>query len=464
MRFISDETIVAISTPIGSGGIGIVRMSGSNSLEILEKIYRSNAKGKINKKVKQFKTHSINYGFIFDGDKHVDEVLVCVMLAPKTYTKEDVVEINCHGGIKAVNKVLETVIKNGGRLADKGEFTKRGFLNGRIDLSQAEGIMDVINAKTDLGHDRAIKMLEGDLSKEIKKYREEILLMIANIEVSIDYPEHELEHKNNLEGKKQTKSLIEKINTLLRNFDKGKIIREGIKTIILGKPNVGKSSLLNNLLGESKAIVTHIKGTTRDALIEYVNIKNIPLQIIDTAGIRDTEDEIEKIGVNISKRYATEGQLFFVVLDGSEELEKEDREVLKLVKGKEVIILINKIDLDRKIKIEKLKEYVIEENIIEISAKENIGLEKLFDRLEKIFFNGNIEDGDEIYISNRHKECLLNAKDSLNKVLEAIQLKMPEDLLVIDLKDSYDSLLEITGEQLGDNIIDKIFSEFCLGK
>ncbi len=461
MRLNLGDTIVAIATPVGSGGIGIVRISGDDSVKILSKIFKS---VNDNKKVEKIKSHTINYGYIYDGDKLVDEVLVSVMKAPKTYTKEDVVEINCHGGIRAVNKVLETVIKNGGRLADRGEFTKRGFLNGRIDLSQAEGIIDIINAKTDLGHNRAIKILEGSLSNAIKEYREEILLMIANIEVSIDYPEHELEHENNLETEKKTKVLIKKMEKLISNFDKGKIIREGISTVILGKPNVGKSSLLNNLVGEDKAIVTDIKGTTRDAIVEYINIKDIPLKIIDTAGIRNTEDIIERKGVEKSKEYAKEAELCFVVIDISEKLEDEDKEVLKIVKGKKVIVLLNKIDLGKKVEVKEIEKYVDKEDIIEISAKKDIGLEKLFERLEEKFFDGDIDGDEEIYISNRHKQCLVKAKMSLETVIESVNMGMEEDLLVIDLKDSYDSLLEITGENLGDNIIDKIFSEFCLGK
>ncbi len=458
MKINLNDTIAAVSTPIGSGGIGIVRISGEESLTILKKIFKTL------KNIDEIKSHTINYGHIYDGDKIVDEVLVSIMKAPKTYTKEDVVEINCHGGIKATSKVLETVIKNGARLADKGEFTKRGFLNGRIDLSQAEAIVDIINAKTDLAHDTAIKRLDGNLSKAIKRHREDILLMIANIEASIDYPEHDMEHDNYKIVSQKTNNILNKINVLIENFDKGQILREGIKTVILGRPNVGKSSLLNNLIGYDKAIVTDVEGTTRDVITEYVNIMDIPLQVIDTAGIRETTDKIEEIGVMRSKEYAKNADLCFVVIDINKKLLKEDIEILEMVQHKKVIVLLNKFDLDEIIDISEIQKYISKENIIKISVKENIGIQNLFNRLKEIFFNGEINANDDIFISNRHKECLIKCKNSILKVIDGINMEMPEDLLVIDLKDSYDALMEITGESLDDNIIDKIFSEFCLGK
>ncbi len=458
MKINLSDTITAISTPIGSGGIGIIRISGDDSLEILKKVFKSK------KDVDKIQSHTINYGHIYDGDKPIDEVLVSIMKAPKTFTKEDIVEINCHGGIKATNKVLDTILKNGARLADKGEFTKRAFLNGRIDLSQAEAIIDIINAKTDLAHDTALQRLDGNLSKAVLKYREEILLMIANIEASIDYPEHDMEHDNYIEVSKKANNILSKLEELIKNFDKGRILREGIKTVILGRPNVGKSSLLNSLLGEEKAIVTDIEGTTRDIITEYVNIIDIPLQIIDTAGIRETTDVIEKIGVSKTIEYAKIAELCFVVIDSSRKLEKEDIEILDMVKDKKVIVLLNKIDLEENININDIYNYIEKDNIIKISVKENIGIEKLFDRLKDIFLEGDINTNDDIYISNRHKECMFKAKTSLERVIDGIQMNMPEDLLVIDLKDTYDALMEITGESLDDDIIDKIFSEFCLGK
>ncbi len=458
MKINLNDTITAISTPLGSGGIGIVRISGDDALNVLKKIFKTK------KNVDEIKSHTINYGHIYDDDKIIDEVLVSVMKGPKTYTKEDVVEINCHGGIKATNKVLHTVLKNGARLADKGEFTKRGFLNGRIDLSQAEAIIDIINAKTDLAHDSAIKRLDGNLSNAIKKYREDILLMIANIEASIDYPEHDMEHDNYKIVEDKSHLLLNEIEKLINNFHKGQILREGIKTVILGRPNVGKSSLLNNLIGFDKAIVTDIEGTTRDIITEYVNIMDIPLQIIDTAGIRETDDKIEKIGVERSKEYAENADLCFVVIDVNKKLIKEDIEILRMVKHKKVIVLLNKIDLQEIAQLNEIENYVSKENIIKISAKENIGIQNLFERLKDIFFNGEINANDDIYISNRHKQCLIKCKNSLLKVVDGLNMSMPEDLLVIDLKDSYDALMEITGESLDDNIIDKIFSEFCLGK
>lgn len=451
-----EDTIAQISTPLGTGGISIIRISGSESINILSKVF----KGK--KDANEIKSHTINYGNIVNSEnKVIDEVLVSVMYAPNTYTKENVVEINCHGGIKTVQTVLLEVLKNGARLADAGEFTKRAFLNGRLDLSQAEAVIDVINAKTNLQQEVALNQLKGSLSNEIINFRQAILRLLAQIEASIDYPEHDMEENNLLEIEKEVKDLKCKVQNLVDTSDTGKILREGIQTVILGKPNVGKSSLLNVLLNEDRAIVTDVAGTTRDILQEYVNIKDIALKIIDTAGIRDTEDKIEKIGVQRSKEYALKADLVLLVLDGSRELEEEDIEIMDFIKNKKSIILINKNDLDPKINLGGIKQ----ENIINISTLNKDGLDLLIDEIRNLFFKGEINTNDEMFIcSLRHKGLLNKAIDSLNLVLTAIEGGFTEDFITIDLMDAYKSLGEIIGETVDEDVIEAIFSEFCLGK
>ncbi len=448
------DTIAAISTATGSGGIGIVRISGSQAIELADSLFVSPS----GKRLKESRSHMIHYGNIVCDDKIIDEVLVTVMKAPNTYTREDVVEINTHGGFRAVTAVLDAVIKKGARLAEPGEFTKRAFLNGRIDLTQAEAVADIINAKTDKSRDIAIARLKGSLSAEIKDIRENILTMLANIEAAIAYPEHDDETMTRSMIEKGTREALEKVDRLIATADMGRIYREGIKTVILGKPNVGKSSLLNALLEEDRAIVTDIPGTTRDVVSEFINVGGIPLNIIDTAGIRDTDNVIEKIGVERSRSLAREADLILLMFDGSSRLSSEDRELMSLTKGKRTIVLINKLDLEQKLDLRDM-------DAIGISVKNNVGIYRLYDKIKEMFGAGDIENSNEALISGeRNKASLHKAKQSLENVIETLEGSMPEDFVSMDLTAAYEALGEITGETLEEDIIDKIFSEFCLGK
>lgn len=462
MKININDTIAAISTAVGSGGIGIVRISGDDAFEVLSKIFEP----KSNKKIEDIKSHTINYGVVKDKNGEiVDEVLVSIMKAPNTYTKENVAEINCHGGIKAVNRVLSLVLQSGARIAEPGEFTKRAFLNGRIDLSQAEAVIDIINAKTDLAHKVAVGRLEGRLSKKVKFYRNEILTMTAHIEAAIDYPEHDDETMTYEMIKNKSLELLDDIKKLLKNADTGRIIKEGIKTVILGRPNVGKSSLLNSLIEEERAIVTDIPGTTRDVLQEYINVNGIALNIIDTAGIRETDDLIEKMGVEKSKEYAKDADLVFFVVDGSKPLAQEDLEILEFVKNKNLVIIVNKVDLDINVDFNKLYEYAPKDLVIKMSVKEDLGFDMLFEIVEKLFAKGEININEEALITGeRNKASVYNAVKSLENVVETVENKMPEDFISMDLLEAYKALGEITGESLEEDVIDKIFSEFCLGK
>ncbi|MBS4959507.1 MAG: tRNA uridine-5-carboxymethylaminomethyl(34) synthesis GTPase MnmE [Clostridiales bacterium] len=458
-----DDWIAAIATPAGSGGIGIVRVSGNGCIDQCDLIFRS----KKGKKLSQQKSHTIIYGTIIDPKtgKDVDEALVSVMRAPNTYTKEDIVEINCHGGTLVTQKVLESVLNTGIRLAEPGEFTKRAFLNGRIDLSQAEAVMDLINAKTDLSRESAIGQLEGALKQEVRSFRQEVLDMIASIEAVIDYPEHDIEEETYEVMEQRTKSLLTKTEILLANADKGKMIREGIQAVILGKPNVGKSSLLNYLLEEDRAIVTDIPGTTRDTVEEFVNIAGIPVKIIDTAGIHKTTDIVEKIGVEKSKEYARKADLLLLMLDGSRSMDEEDREILQLATVKKTIILINKMDLNKKLNIEEIENFSGIKDIIPVSIKTNQGMDQLENCLKKLFFEGEIEINGDVFAGNtRHRNCLYQAKLALEHTLQTIITRMPEDFISMDLQDVNRQLGEITGDSVDDEIIDRIFTKFCLGK
>lgn len=465
MKIKEFDTIAAIATSFGEGGIGIIRVSGEDSFNIADKIFVPFDKSKEHIKIKDYKSHTLTYGIIKDGENIIDEVLLSVMKAPKTYTCEDVIEINCHGGKASVKRVLNTVLKNGARIAENGEFTKRAFLNGRIDLSKAEAVIDIINAKTDISHQWAVNRLEGKLKQKIDEYRNDILTMTAHIEASIDYPEHDDETMTYNMIEQNTKELIQKVEKLLKTADTGRIVKEGIKTVILGKPNVGKSSILNVLLNEDRAIVSDIAGTTRDVLKEHLNINGVALNIVDTAGIRKTTDEIEKIGVEKSKEYAQDADLILLVLDNSKNLDEEDIEILDFIKNKKMLVLINKTDLTQNLNINNLKQYVDENNILKLSAKEDLGFDDLKDKIENLFFEGQININEDILISNeRNKNSLYNCIESLKNVINTVETKMPEDFLSMDLIEAYRYLGEITGESLDEDVIDKIFSEFCLGK
>lgn len=462
----NNHTIAAISTAMAESGIGIVRMSGEEAFAIADKIYK-NKKGK---RLSDQKTHTIHYGFIEEEGKVIDEVLVMLMRGPHTFTGEDTVEIDCHGGVYVVKKILEACIRNGARPAQPGEFTKRAFLNGKMDLSQAEAVIDVIQSQNDYALKSSLKQLRGSVKEKISDLRNKIIYHTAFIEFALDDPEHiSIDGYGNV-LKKETKEIIKEIETLLKTADDGRIIREGINTVILGKPNAGKSSLLNVLLGEERAIVTEIAGTTRDILQETINLQGISLNIIDTAGIRNTDDKVEKIGVDKAKDYAKEADLIIYVVDSSNDLDENDYEIMKFIQGKKSILLLNKSDLERKVTKEEIKKICKEYNIenipvIEISAKEEKGIDRLEEIVKEMFYHGEISFNNEIYITNiRHKTALERAKDSLMKVIESIENDMPEDFYSIDLMDAYETLGSITGEMVGEDLVNEIFSKFCMGK
>ena len=449
------DTIAAVATSAGNGGIGIIRVSGESAFQICDKLF----KAKNGMSIQQMHSHTIHYGTIEYNNAVIDEVLLTVMKAPSTYTREDVVEINTHGGYRAVNAVLEAVIKSGARLAEPGEFTKRAFLNGRIDLTKAEAVRDIISAKTRTAMEIAVNKLQGKLEKRIKALRDDLLTLIANIEVSIDYPEHEEEEQNRINVSKTVEECLSEINTLIKTSDTGKIYSEGIKTAIVGRPNVGKSSLLNALLNEDRAIVTDIPGTTRDVLTELISIDGIPLIIADTAGIRESNDAVEKIGVEKSISEINSAQLVITVFDGSRSLTEEDKQLLDLTKNKNRIIVVNKDDLGI------CEEYKNLDAPVFISAKSGKGMDNLYKRVKDIFITENIDTSSDVLISNqRNVASLQEAKNSLENVLNTINTGMPEDLLTIDLTRAYEYLGQVTGETLEDDIIDRLFSEFCLGK
>ena len=447
-----EDTIVAISTALGVGAISIVRVSGEDAIEIVSSIFKGHDLNKVD-------SHTVHYGYIKDNDKIIDEVLVTVMLAPKTFTKEDVVEINCHGGIMTTKKVMELLIRKGCRVAEPGEFTKRAFLNGRIDLLEAEAVMDVIEAKTENNASLALKQLTGSISNKIESLREDIIELLTSIEVSIDYPEYdEANILTNETLKKGVKNILKKIDIILKNSEDGIILKNGIKTIILGKPNVGKSSLLNTLLEEEKAIVTSIPGTTRDVVEGTINIGGIILDMMDTAGIRKTEDKIEEIGVKKSLDLMNQANLILYLIDSSN-YQKEDLKLLQKLKNQKVIVVINKIDLKNDISLD------IPYPIIKISAKENIGIEKLKETIINLFNQNEIETEDLTYLTNARSIALLKqAKDSLESSLNSINNNMPTDISEIDLKEAWNLLGQIIGKTYEDELIDKLFSKFCLGK
>ncbi|TGX97004.1 tRNA uridine-5-carboxymethylaminomethyl(34) synthesis GTPase MnmE [Hominisplanchenecus murintestinalis] len=456
------ETIAAISTPMSDGGIGIIRISGEDAFLVADRIYQSKSR---NKKLSDQPSHTIHYGYIYDDGIVIDEVLIMLMRAPRSFTAEDTVEINCHGGIVAMRKVLETVIKNGARPAEPGEFTKRAFLNGRMDLSQAEAVLDVIQAKNEYALKSSVSQLKGAVHRVVCELRKEILYHIAFIESALDDPEH-----ISLEGypeslKSENEGWIYSIQRLIDSAEDGRVMSEGIKTVIVGKPNVGKSSLLNILVGEERAIVTDIAGTTRDVLQESVNMKGITLNIADTAGIRDTEDAVERIGVDKAKESAKDADLVIYVTDASVSLDENDEEIINMLKGQKAVVLLNKTDLDTVLSEEILKEKIPGKEIIPISAKENKGIDLLEETLKNMFFEGKLSFNDEVYITNmRHKAALIDACESLRQVESSLAIQMPEDFYSIDLMAAYESLGSIIGEQVGEDLVDEIFGKFCMGK
>lgn len=456
-----DDTIAAIATAPGEGGIGIIRISGPKSLEVAEEIFFSMS----GKKISEYPARTLIFGNIKDGDKKIDEVLVAYMKGPNSYTAEDVIEINCHGGFISVKRILELVLSKDVRLAEAGEFTKRAFLNGRIDLSQAEAVIDVINAKTDKAHEVAENHLDGSLSNRIREFREKVTELLAQVEVAIDYPEEDIEFIAYTTLEEKTRELNKDIKKLYETSESGKIFREGLKTVIVGKPNVGKSSLLNSILGENRAIVTDIPGTTRDVIEEFVNIKGIPLKIVDTAGIRETDDVVEKIGVEKSMASFDTADLIIMVVDSSSELSEEDREILEKVQGKETILLLNKTDLPQVIDEEEVKKYVNEENIIKISALHNEGIEDVHDRIEAMVYKGDIKSSSNVIITNsRHKDALYRAMKSAEDAMRAIEDRMPLDFVEVDLKNIWDYLGYINGDTVSEDLLDNIFHNFCIGK
>lgn len=456
-----ETTIAAISTAMSASGIGIVRISGPEALEVVSHIYRSKG-GK--KKIKEVNTHTIHYGYIYDKDELIDEVLVMVMKAPRTFTGEDTVEIDCHGGVYAMKRVLETVLKNGAKIAAPGEFTKRAFLNGRLDLSQAEAVMDVIQAKNEYALKSSMDQLRGSVHRAIKEIRSNLIYHIAYIESALDDPEH-----ISLDGYPQELLKIvdkeqEEIENLLKTASDGKMIQEGIQTVILGKPNAGKSSLLNLLVGENRAIVTDIAGTTRDILEEYITLHGITLKMVDTAGIRDTDDIVEKIGVGRAKEIARDADLILYVVDSSTPLDENDEQIISMLEGKKAIVLYNKTDLSPVVDIESLKTRT-GHPVIPISAKEETGIRELEEKIKTMFFSGSLTFNDEVYITNaRHKEALEEAAASLKLVRQSIELGMPEDFFSIDLMNAYECLGKILGESVGEDLVNEIFSKFCMGK
>ncbi|MBP1047095.1 tRNA uridine-5-carboxymethylaminomethyl(34) synthesis GTPase MnmE [Enterococcus sp. BWM-S5] len=457
------DTIAAISTPPGEGAISIVRLSGEDAVAIADKVYRAGTKS-----LKEVPSHTIHYGHIIDprNEELLDEVMISVMKAPKTFTREDVVEINCHGGIVVVNQLLQLLLREGARLAEPGEFTKRAFLNGRMDLSQAEAVMDLIRAKTDKAMQVALHQLDGNLSGLIRSLRQEILETLAQVEVNIDYPEYddveELTTKLLLEKAEFVKAQIE---SLLTTAKQGKILREGLSTAIIGRPNVGKSSLLNHLLQEEKAIVTDIAGTTRDVIEEYVNVRGVPLKLIDTAGIRETEDIVERIGVERSRKALAESDLILLVLNQNEALTEEDRQLLEATKGLKRIILLNKMDLPSELEKDELRQLAENEEILPVSVLSSTGMEQLELKIADLFFGGETGEKDATYVSNtRHIALLDQAVIALDEVIFGIQSGMPVDLVQIDMTRCWDYLGEIVGDSVQDELITQLFSQFCLGK
>lgn len=455
------DTIAAVSTAMSSSGIGIIRISGSEAFAIADRIYSSKG-GR--KRLSDQKSHTIHYGFIKDGDEVIDEVLVMLMRGPRSYTAEDTVEINCHGGVYAMRRVLDTAVKNGARPAEPGEFTKRAFLNGRLDLSQAEAVMDIIQAKNEYALQSSLSQLKGSVREAVRSIREKIIYHIAYIESALDDPEH-----ISLEGYPgELDSVVDelqgKLGRLIDSAEDGRVMAEGIRTVIVGKPNAGKSSLMNLLVGEERAIVTDIAGTTRDILEENISLSGISLNIIDTAGIRDTKDVVEQIGVSRAKEYAKDADLIIYVVDASTGLDDNDEQIIEMLRGRQAIVLLNKADLEA-VTTEEMLSDKVEGPVISISVKENTGIGELENQLKSMFYKGDISFNDEVYITNiRHKAALVSAKESLSQVRDSIEAGMPEDFYSIDLMSAYEELGTIIGESVGEDLVNEIFSKFCMGK
>ncbi|EAD8643350.1 tRNA uridine-5-carboxymethylaminomethyl(34) synthesis GTPase MnmE [Listeria monocytogenes] len=454
------DTIAAISTPPGEGAIAIIRLSGPEAIQIADRIFY--AKNSLS----EAESHTIHYGHIKEDGEVIEEVMVTVMRAPRTFTREDVVEINAHGGIVSVNRVLQLLLRNGANLAEPGEFTKRAFLNGRIDLSQAEAVMDLIRAKTDRAMGVAIRQMDGNLSRLIRNLRQEILDALAQVEVNIDYPEYDdVEEMTQRMLLEKTELVRASVEQLLQTASQGKILREGLATAIIGRPNVGKSSLLNQLIQEEKAIVTDIAGTTRDIIEEYVNVRGVPLRLIDTAGIRETEDIVEKIGVERSRKALADADFILLVLNQNEELTVEDEALFEAAAGYNYVVVLNKTDLETKLDIDRVRELAGENPIVSTSLVNDEGLEALEEAIKTLFFAGDIDAGDATYVSNvRHIALLHQALEALNGVTTGIQLGMPVDIVQIDMTRAWDLLGEITGDSVQDELLDQLFNQFCLGK
>ncbi|OAO32634.1 tRNA modification GTPase [Mammaliicoccus lentus] len=456
------DTITSISTPMGEGAIAIVRLSGPDAISIADSIY----KGK--KQLSEVDSHTINYGHILDSDSGeiVEEVMAAVMRAPKTFTREDIVEINCHGGLVTVNRVLELTLSNGARMADPGEFTKRAFLHGRIDLSQAEAVMDFIRSKTERASKVALGQMEGRLSELIKGLRQSILEILAQVEVNIDYPEYDdVEEATSQFLLKEAANIEQEIDKLLKTGQQGKIMREGLSTVIVGKPNVGKSSMLNNLIQDNKAIVTEVAGTTRDVLEEYVNVRGVPLRLVDTAGIRETEDIVEKIGVERSRKALSEADLILFVLNYNESLTESDYQLFEAIKNEDFIVIINKTDLEQHLDMDELKEMIGDHPIVQTSMVEQQGIEELEQKISELFFGGQVQSQDMTYVSNsRHIALLKDAKSSINDAIHSAEEGIPIDIVQIDLIKTWELLGEVIGEEASESLIDQLFSQFCLGK
>jgi tRNA modification GTPase len=455
------DTIAAISTPMGEGGIGIIRVSGTEAIQVVDKIYRGR------QKLSTVDSHTIHYGYLVDPENNTkqEEVLISVMRAPRTFTREDIVEINCHGGIVSVNRVLQLVLENGATLAEPGEFTKRAFLNGRIDLSQAEAVIDLIRSKTDRAMKVALQQVEGKLSKLISRLRYDILELMAHIEVNIDYPEHDVESITRRMLLDRSDEIKGEILRLLQTSQQGKILREGLSTVIVGRPNVGKSSLLNSLIHENRAIVTDIPGTTRDVIEEYVNVRGVPLKLVDTAGIRETEDIVERIGVEKSRQMLGQADLILLVLNSNEELREEDVTLLELIQGMNAILIINKSDLPRKLDLDRVRTFVPEMPLIATSVKEENGIDELEQSIANLFYQGHVMQEDQTYVSNaRHIVLLKQSVTTIDDFRQSIDAGMPVDVCAFDLKRTWELLGEIVGDTASDSLLDQIFSQFCLGK